>query len=56
MVFLFSLVPLLAGVVGFVGVLQKRNVSVLSGLNIVSLFLFNALMVVYLLFTVFAAA
>ena len=55
-VFLFSLVPLLAGVVGFVGVLQKRNVSVLSGLNIVSLFLFNALMVVYLLFTVFAAA
>ena len=48
-VFLFSLVPLIAGVAGLTGVLQKRNVSVLSGVNIASLFLLNALMVIYLL-------
>jgi 1,4-dihydroxy-2-naphthoate polyprenyltransferase len=56
LVFLFSLVPLIAGVAGLTGVLQKRNVSVLSGVNIASLFLLNALMVIYLLFAVFVAA
>ncbi len=54
-VFLFSLVPLLAGVVGFVGVFRERSVLFFSGLNTVSLFLFNALMVVYLLFAVLLA-
>ncbi len=56
LVFMFSLMPLLAGVAGFVGALRKRSVPFFSGLNIVSLFLFNALMVVYLIFTVFVAA
>jgi len=55
MIFLFSLVPLLAGVVSFVGVFKKKALSVLGILNIVSLFLFNALMVLYLLFVILMA-
>ena len=46
---MFSMVPLLAGLAGFVGVLQKRSVKLFSALNIASLFVFNALMVAYLL-------
>lgn len=55
-VFLFSLAPLLAGVAGLVGALRKRKVPLFSGLNIVSLFLFIVLMIVYLLFAVLNAA
>lgn len=53
-VFLFSLAPLVAGIVGLIGILRTRNVSVLGGLNIASLFLFNALMVAYLMFIALA--
>ena len=48
-VFLFSLVPLAAGLLGFAGVLRKHEVNRFSGLNVGSLFVFNMLMVVYLL-------
>jgi 1,4-dihydroxy-2-naphthoate octaprenyltransferase len=49
---LFSIVPLIAGFVGFAGVIQKRSVNRFSALNVASLFVFNTLMVVYLLATV----
>jgi 1,4-dihydroxy-2-naphthoate octaprenyltransferase len=52
---LFSIVPLIAGLVGFVGVFQKRSVNRFSALNVASLFVFNALMVAYLLAIVLAA-
>jgi 1,4-dihydroxy-2-naphthoate octaprenyltransferase len=48
-VFLFSLMPLTAGLLGFVGVLKKNEVNQFSALNVSSLFVFNMLMVVYLL-------
>jgi 1,4-dihydroxy-2-naphthoate octaprenyltransferase len=48
-VFLFSLVPLAAGLLGFAGVLKKNEVNWFSALNVGSLFVFNMLMVVYLL-------
>jgi 1,4-dihydroxy-2-naphthoate polyprenyltransferase len=48
-VFLFSLAPLAAGLLGFAGVLRKQEVIRFSGLNVGSLFVFNMLMVVYLL-------
>ena len=51
---LFSLMPLTAGIVGFVGVLQKKNIHLFSALNVASLFGFNMLMLVYLLTIVFA--
>jgi len=52
---LFSVVPLTTALVGFVGVLQKRNVNRFSGLNVASLFVFNMLTVAYLLTIVSAA-
>lgn len=51
----FSLVPLMAGLVGFVGVFQKGSVRRFSAVNIASLFAFNLLMVAYLLVIVTAA-
>jgi 1,4-dihydroxy-2-naphthoate octaprenyltransferase len=48
-VFLFSFVPLGAGLLGFAGVLRKYEINRFSGLNVGSLFVFNMLMVVYLL-------
>ena len=45
---LFSLVPLVAGLVGFVGIFQKRSVNRFSALNVASLFAFNMLMITYL--------
>jgi 1,4-dihydroxy-2-naphthoate octaprenyltransferase len=50
----FSIVPLMAGLVGFVGVVQKGSVRRFSAVNIASLFVFNLLMVVYLLVIVLA--
>jgi 1,4-dihydroxy-2-naphthoate octaprenyltransferase len=50
----FSIVPLMAGLVGFVGVVQKGSVRRFSAVNIASLFAFNLLMVVYLLVIVLA--
>jgi 1,4-dihydroxy-2-naphthoate octaprenyltransferase len=51
---LFSILPLTAGIVGFVGVFQKKNVNFFSALNVASLFGFNMLMIVYLVAIVFA--
>jgi 1,4-dihydroxy-2-naphthoate octaprenyltransferase len=48
MVVLFSATPLTAGLLGFVRVVQKKDVNRFSTLNIASLFLFNVLMVAYL--------
>jgi 1,4-dihydroxy-2-naphthoate octaprenyltransferase len=50
-VFLFSIVPSLAGLIGFVGIVQKREVNSFSALNIASLFFFNIILISYL-FTV----
>jgi 1,4-dihydroxy-2-naphthoate octaprenyltransferase len=52
---LFSIAPLAAALVSFVGVLQKWSVNRFSALNIASLFVFNMLTVAYLL-SVLAAA
>jgi 1,4-dihydroxy-2-naphthoate octaprenyltransferase len=52
---LFSIVPLTAALVGFVGVFQKKGVNRFSALNIASLFIFNMLTVAYLLTIVSAA-
>jgi 4-hydroxybenzoate polyprenyltransferase len=52
---LFSIVPLIAGILGFVGVFQKREVRRFSALNVASLFVFNMLMITYLLAVVSAA-
>jgi 1,4-dihydroxy-2-naphthoate octaprenyltransferase len=46
---LFSIAPLAAGVLGFVSVLRNKSVNRFSTLNIASLFLFNILMVAYLI-------
>jgi len=51
----FSMVPLTAGLAGFAGIFQKRSVNLFSALNIASLFVFNMLMVAYLLTIVSAA-
>ena len=51
---LFSIGPLTAAIVGFVGVHQKRNVNRFSALNVTSLFCFNILTIAYLLTIVLA--
>ena len=52
---LFSIVPLAAGLLGFARVFQKKDVNRFSTLNITSLFLFNVLMVTYLVAVVLTA-
>jgi 1,4-dihydroxy-2-naphthoate octaprenyltransferase len=52
---LFSIVPLMMGLVGFVGVFQKKCVNHFSALNVAALFFFNILMIAYLLAIVLAA-
>jgi 1,4-dihydroxy-2-naphthoate octaprenyltransferase len=52
---LFSIAPLIAGLVGFVGVFQKRGAKRFSALNVASLFVFNILMIAYLLSIVLTA-
>ena len=49
---LFSMAPLIAALVGFVGVFQKRNGDSFSALNVASLFAFNMLMLTYLAFLI----
>jgi 1,4-dihydroxy-2-naphthoate octaprenyltransferase len=49
----FSFAPLASALAGFAGVLQKRSLKKFSGLNIVSLFIFNILTITYLLTIVF---
>ena len=46
----FSFVPLIAGLVGFIGFFQNK-VNYLSTLNVGALFVFNIVMIVYLLLT-----
>jgi 1,4-dihydroxy-2-naphthoate octaprenyltransferase len=52
---LFSIAPLTAALVGFIGVVQKKSVNRFSAVNVASLFVFNMLTVAYLLAIVFAA-
>lgn len=53
-VVLFSSVPLIAALLGFVGVFQK-SVNRFSALNVASLFVFNMLVIAYLLAIVLVA-
>jgi len=46
---LFSIVPLTAGLLGFVAVFKKKKVTQFGTLNVASLFFFNVLMNAYLL-------
>jgi 1,4-dihydroxy-2-naphthoate octaprenyltransferase len=52
---LFSTAPLMAGIAGLVGVLQKKSVNLFSALNVVSLFVFNILVIWHLLIIILAA-
>jgi 1,4-dihydroxy-2-naphthoate octaprenyltransferase len=54
-VFLFSLAPLAAGLLGLIGILWNNEVNQFSALNVGSLFVFNMLMVAYLLALVMSA-
>jgi 1,4-dihydroxy-2-naphthoate polyprenyltransferase len=51
----FSVVPFAAGLVGFATVFQKKDVNRYSALNVLSLFLFNVLMIAYLAVSYFFA-
>jgi 1,4-dihydroxy-2-naphthoate octaprenyltransferase len=51
----FSTVPFAAGLVGFVGVFHNKDANRYSTLNVLSLFSFNVLMVVYLAVSYFFA-
>lgn len=46
---LFSIAPLTAALVGFIGVIRKKSVNRSSAANLASLFVFNVLTVAYLL-------
>ena len=46
---LFSIVPLTAALISFIGVIKKKSVSRFSAVNVVSLFVFNMLTLAYLL-------
>jgi 1,4-dihydroxy-2-naphthoate octaprenyltransferase len=46
---LFSFIPLLSGFVGYIAGFGKKKVNTISTLNVASLFVFNVLMIVYLL-------
>jgi 1,4-dihydroxy-2-naphthoate octaprenyltransferase len=48
MMVLFSIIPLTAGLAGFIRVFQNKEVNRFSTLNIMSLFLFNVFMILYL--------
>ena len=53
MIVLFSVIPLVAGLIGFVGFF-KKEVNYFSALNVAALFVFNIIMITYLLFLVLA--
>ena len=53
-VFLFSIIPLLTGLLGVIGVFQKKKINHFSAFNVAALFVFNMLMIIYLLLIVFA--
>jgi 1,4-dihydroxy-2-naphthoate octaprenyltransferase len=52
---LFSIVPLITGLIGLVRVFQKKEINRFSALNVAALFFFNILMIAYLLAIVLAA-
>jgi 1,4-dihydroxy-2-naphthoate octaprenyltransferase len=41
-------VPLVAGILGFVGTLKKENANIFGVINVLALFIFNFLMIIYL--------
>jgi 1,4-dihydroxy-2-naphthoate polyprenyltransferase len=45
----FSIFPLITSLVGFAGILEKKKANLLSSLIIASLFVFNLLMILYLM-------
>lgn len=45
---IFSIAPLAGGIMGFIGYSWGKNADIFSAINILSLFLFNILMIVYL--------
>jgi len=51
-VFLFSIIPLATGLFGIVGVFQKKKLNYFSAFNVAALFVFNMLMIIYLLLIV----
>ena len=53
-VFLFSIIPLLTGLLGVVSVFQKKKIKHFSAFNVAALFVFNILMIIYLLLIVLA--
>ena len=46
---LFSMIPLIAGIIGFIEFLRKKKVNYFSTLNIAALFIFNILIIIFLL-------
>jgi len=53
-VVLFSIIPLLTGLLGVVSVFQKKKIKHFSAFNVTALFVFNILMIIYLLLIVLA--
>ena len=49
MFILFSLIPLITGIIGFVDFIRKKEVNYSSTLNISALFIFNILVILFLL-------
>jgi hypothetical protein len=47
---LFSIVPVIAGLIGLVEILLKKKAGLFSRLNVGSLFFFNVVLVAYLIF------
>jgi 1,4-dihydroxy-2-naphthoate octaprenyltransferase len=52
-VVVFSIIPLISGIFGFAGSFTKKKVNPFSTINVASLFVFNILMIAYLLFIEF---
>jgi 1,4-dihydroxy-2-naphthoate polyprenyltransferase len=48
-VIIFSIFPLISSLIGFTGVLEKKKANLFSSLIIASLFVFNLLMILYLM-------
>jgi 1,4-dihydroxy-2-naphthoate octaprenyltransferase len=48
----FAAIPLAAGIFGFICVLRKKKTDTFSAVNVASLFVFNLVMIVYLIFLI----
>ena len=51
-VVLFSIIPLMTGLLAVVGVFQEKKIKYFSAFNVAALFLFNTLLIMYLMFIV----